>query len=184
MSVTGRRSSYLVASRDPRIGGRESGSAGPWSWTPCLPRRELGAGDGGSQVGCRGLGGVADDRAVDVDPHRAVGRGLSRLTPVSRSGRVAARLKTWFSSIWRVFSPALTALGGPPGRWAAPASHPRLRRGPAGRAPPWRLEIPSGMTCCYAAHTKPTQLRIPGRIKTRTTRTKRYVRHPTARLLT
>jgi hypothetical protein len=34
------------------------------------------------------------------------------------------------------------------------------------------------MTCCYAAHTKPTQLRAPGKINTRTTRTKRYCPAP------
>src|SRR5579864_5517996 len=36
---------------------------------------------------------------------------VAGLTPVSRSGRVAARLSTTFSSICRLFSPAATALG-------------------------------------------------------------------------
>src|SRR5207253_7605491 len=40
--------------------------------------------------------------------------------PVSRSGRVAARLKTTFSSICRVLSPSLTALAL---HWPSCASH-------------------------------------------------------------
>ena len=78
-----------------------------------LPGRELGAGCRGREVGGRGLGGVADDRAVDVDPHRAVGLGLAggRVDPVSRSGWVAARLNTSTSSICRLLSPSVTALG-------------------------------------------------------------------------
>ena len=41
------------------------------------------------------------------------------VNPVSRSGRVAARLNTWFSSIWRVFRPSLTALGVHRPSWAS-----------------------------------------------------------------
>src|ERR1700686_4884 len=107
---------------------------------------ELGVGGGRGQVGGGGAGGEADHRAVYVDAGRAVGGGraggragkrvtgrltsppaepwgagwpVAGSTPVSRSGRVAARLKTWFSSIWRVFSPSLTALGVHRPSWAS-----------------------------------------------------------------
>src|ERR1700737_2202451 len=43
--------------------------------------------------------------------------------PVSRSGRVAARLKTTFSSIWRLSRPWSIAFGAP---WPSCASHSGL----------------------------------------------------------
>ena len=47
--------------------------------------------------------------STPTDPYGA-GWPVAGFTPVSRSGRVAARLKTCTSSIWRVFNPCLTAL--------------------------------------------------------------------------
>jgi len=53
-----------------------------------LPGRELGRGCRGRQVRGGGLGGVADDRAVDVDADRAVGGGLAggRVDPGQQVG--------------------------------------------------------------------------------------------------
>src|SRR5580700_2604294 len=47
--------------------------------------------------------------STPTDPYGA-GWPVAGLTPVSRSGLVAARLNTWFSSIWRLFRPSLMAL--------------------------------------------------------------------------
>src|SRR5271169_4139433 len=48
--------------------------------------------------------------STPTDPYGA-GWPVAGLTPVDRSGRVAARLNTWTSSICRLFRPSLTALG-------------------------------------------------------------------------
>src|SRR5258708_30232520 len=48
--------------------------------------------------------------STPAEPYGA-GCPVAGLTPVSRSGRVAARLNTWTSSIWRVLRPELTPLG-------------------------------------------------------------------------
>jgi hypothetical protein len=72
---------------DPRIARREQDSR-VRGRGPRLSRRELGAGSGGSQVGRRGLRGVADDRAVDVDSDLPEALGL-RAT--SRGGHIAVQ---------------------------------------------------------------------------------------------
>ena len=84
-----------------------------------------GAGTASSETGRRGWpwgpSGEPDHGAVDVDADRAVGAGLpvAGSTPVSRSGRVAARLKTCTSSIWRLLRPCLTALSVQRPSWAS-----------------------------------------------------------------
>src|SRR5207253_3064191 len=71
---------------------------------------ELGTGSARLAVGALSVKPITAQLMSTPDAPYGAGCPVAGLMPVSRSGRVAARLKTCTSSVWRVFSPSLTAL--------------------------------------------------------------------------
>ena len=137
-------------------------------------------------------------RGCSRPPRRPAAKAASSFTsPLRRrsDGRSFTSIRT-NSASWRTFlaytfpsrspRPAHPAV---PGRHdfveAAPAlpGDPRIRLPPAparccDSEPMDGLSPPYGQTAPRGAHTKPTQLRAPGKINTRTTRTKRHCPAP------
>src|ERR1700749_2456804 len=70
---------------------------------------ELGAGGARLAVGAWAVYPMTAQLMLTPSAPYGAGWPVAGLTPVSRSGLVAATLNTWFSAICRVFRPALTA---------------------------------------------------------------------------